>query len=309
MELVSVKNLKKYFPLKRGLVSQTGLVKAVDGIDFDIKTGKTLGLVGESGSGKTTVGRLILRLIEPTEGKIYFEGKDLTTLSNSQLRILRRKMQLVFQDPYSSLSPRYKIGKIIEEPLIIHKLGSKKQREKRVEQLLELVGLEPNFKNKYPHEFSGGQRQRIGICRALASSPSFIVADEPVSSLDVSVQAQIINLFLELQEKFNLTYLFISHDLSVVRHISDGVAIMYSGQIVEMGETEEIYHHPLHPYTMLLLESTSFRKSESYSDANSHLILGCSFYPRCHQKKEKCRTNRPELKKIDARRKIRCFLY
>jgi oligopeptide transport system ATP-binding protein len=308
-ELIIVENLKKYFPLKSGIFKQKGIIKAVDGVNFKIKRGKTFGLVGESGSGKTTVGRLLLRLIKPTEGKVYFEGEDLNCQPPSKLRNLRRKMQLIFQDPYSSLNPRIKIGEIIEEPLVIHKIGNRKERKEKVNQLLELVGIDPSFKNKYPHEFSGGQRQRIAICRALATSPSFIVADEPVSSLDVSVQAQILNLLLELQEKLNLTYLLISHDLAVVKHISDEIAIMYAGQIVEIGNTEEIYKNPLHPYTVLLLNYSFLEKIDFYLGIQLEQNSGCSFYSRCPKRRKICKNNKPDLKEISKNRKIRCFLY
>jgi oligopeptide/dipeptide ABC transporter ATP-binding protein len=308
-DLVIVENLKRYFYLKSSLFTQKGIIKAVDGVDFKIKKGRTLGLVGESGSGKTTVGHLILMLLKPNEGRVYFEGEDLTKMPSLKLKSLRKKMQMIFQDPYSSLNPRFKIGDIIEEPLKVHKIGNRKERKERVNQLLEIVGLHPSFRNKYPHEFSGGQRQRVAICRALATSPSFIVADEPVSSLDISVQAQILNLLLELQEKFNLTYLFISHDLAVVRHISDDVAIMYAGQIVEIGNTEEIYNNPLHPYTVLLLNSSFGKKTAIYTNSQLEQAIGCSFYSRCPERRKICRSNKPDLKEISQIRKIRCFLY
>jgi len=284
-------------------------LKAVDGVDFKIEKGKTLGLVGESGSGKTTLGRLVLRLIKPTEGKIYFEGEDLVNMPNPRLRNLRKKMQIIFQDPYSSLNPRLKIGEIIEEPLKVHGIGNRKERKEKVNELLEFVGIDPALKNKYPHEFSGGQRQRIAICRALATSPLFIVADEPVSSLDISIQAQILNLLLELQRKFNLTYLFISHDLAVVKHISDEVAVMYAGQFVEFGKTEEIYNNPLHPYTILLLESSKKRKIEFSFNLFGEKGEGCSFYPKCLRRKNICKYNNPNLIELPDGRKIRCFLY
>ncbi|MCP2521016.1 ATP-binding cassette domain-containing protein, partial [SCandidatus Aminicenantes bacterium Aminicenantia_JdfR_composite] len=294
---ITVENLKKYFYLKTGLILQKGVLKAVNGVDFKIEKGKTLGLVGESGSGKTTLGRLILRLIKPTEGKIYFEGEDLVNISSTRLRNLRKKMQIIFQDPYSSLNPRFKIEEIVEEPLKIHRMGNKKKRKESVDELLNLVGIDPSLKRKYPHEFSGGQRQRIAICRALATSPEFIVADEPVSSLDVSIQAQILNLLLELQQKFNLTYLFISHDLAVVKHLSDEVAVMYAGQFVEYGKTEEIYNSPLHPYTILLIESSRMKKTKSFIETLDNLENGekcCSFYSKCPKRKKDCKFNKPE---------------
>ena len=309
---ITVENLKKYFYLKTGLFLQKGILKAVDGIDFKIEKGKTLGLVGESGSGKTTLGRLILRLIKPTEGKIYFDGEDLVNISSTKLRNLRKKMQIIFQDPYSSLNPRLKIEEIIEEPLKIHRMGNKKKRKERVDELLNLVGIDPSLKRKYPHEFSGGQRQRIAICRALATSPEFIVADEPVSSLDVSIQAQILNLLLELQQRFNLTYLFISHDLAVVKHLSDEVAVMYAGQFVEYGKTEEIYNDPLHPYTILLLECSSKKKTRAFIKTLDDLEDGgksCSFYSKCSRRRRDCKFNKPNLIELSDNRKIRCLLY
>ena len=307
--LIKVQNLKKYFYLKSGLFFQKGILKAVDGVDFKIEKGKTLGLVGESGSGKTTLGRLVLRLIKPTEGKIYFEGEDLVNMPNPRLRNLRKKMQIIFQDPYSSLNPRLKIGEIIEEPLKVHGIGNRKERKEKVNELLEFVGIDPALKNKYPHEFSGGQRQRIAICRALATSPLFIVADEPVSSLDISIQAQILNLLLKLQQKFNLTYLFISHDLAVVKHLSDEVAVMYAGKFVEYGKTEEIYNNPLHPYTILLLESSKRKKIKFVSNYQEENEGKCSFYSKCPKKKEECKFFEPELIKLKNGRKVRCLLY
>ena len=256
--LVKVENLKKYFPITRGIVFQKeiGAVRAVDDISFEIHRGETLGLVGESGCGKSTTGRTIIQLYRPTSGKVYYQDQDLSDLKGGDLRHLRRNMQIIFQDPYASLDPRMTVGNIIAEPLEIHGIGkSKKERRERVKELLRLVGLNPYFINRYPHEFSGGQRQRIGVARALALEPEFIVCDEPISALDVSIQAQVVNLLEELQEELGLTYLFIAHDLSMVRHISDRTAVMYLGKLVELAEREELYNNPLHPYTQALLSA------------------------------------------------------
>jgi len=255
MPLLEVNDLVKEFSRKRGLLAPASVIRAVDGVSFVVEQGETFGLVGESGSGKTTTGRCILRLIEPTAGQVRFKGDDVLAFSPSRMRRARREMQIVFQDPYSSLNPRMRVGAIVEEPLIIHKIGSRAERRARVAELFELVGLDASQLPRYPHEFSGGQRQRIGLARALALNPSFIIADEPVSALDVSVQAQVVNLLMDLQERLKLTYLFIAHDLRLVRHICSRVAVMYLGRIVEMGATESIFATPAHPYTRALLSA------------------------------------------------------
>ncbi|MCB0011435.1 MAG: ABC transporter ATP-binding protein, partial [Anaerolineales bacterium] len=254
--LVSVKNLKKHFPIMQGVFRrQVGAVRAVDGVTFDVYKGETLGLVGESGCGKSTTGRLIMRLFPVTEGSILFQDKDLTQLEGDALRAVRPGIQMIFQDPHASLNPRMTVGSIISEPLEEHSIFSANERTARVEELMELVGLNPSFKNRYPHEFSGGQRQRIGIARALALNPQFVVADEPIAALDVSIQAQVVNLMEELQDELGLTYLFISHDLSMIRHIADRVAVMYLGKLVELGNNKDVYEHTLHPYTRALLSA------------------------------------------------------
>jgi oligopeptide transport system ATP-binding protein len=293
--IVQVRHLKKYFPISAGIIlqRQVGAVKAVDDVSFDIYKGETLGLVGESGCGKSTTGRTVLQLYKPTEGSVIFEGQDLTTMKQDDLRKMRRRMQMIFQDPFASLNPRMSVGNIVSEPLRIHKvIDNKSELQEYVEHLLERVGLNPYYVNRYPHEFSGGQRQRIGIARALALRPSFIVADEPISALDVSIQAQVVNLLEELQEELNLTYLFIAHDLSMVRHICDRVAVMYLGKIIELGQTDEVYDNPIHPYTQALLSAVPV-PDPLVEKARQRILLpgdvpsparppiGCNFNTRC----------------------------
>ncbi|OGQ73416.1 MAG: peptide ABC transporter substrate-binding protein, partial [Deltaproteobacteria bacterium RIFCSPLOWO2_12_FULL_60_16] len=305
MSLLEIHNLKKYFPVGAGLFSRhKGEVRAVDGVSLTVEEGETLGLVGESGCGKSTLGRTILRLIEPTAGEVHFQGKNVLSLSQRQLRDMRREMQIIFQDPYASLNPRMRVGEIIGEGLEIHDIAKGKKKRERVMELLNQVGLREEHYDRYPHEFSGGQRQRIGIARALAVNPKFIVADEPVSSLDVSIQAQIINLLQELQEKMHLTYFFISHDLRVVEHISHRVAIMYLGKIVEIANSETIYRDAKHPYTRALLSAVPIpdpnRKKERIileGDVPSPVNPppGCSFHPRCAYREELCDKVEPKL--------------
>jgi oligopeptide transport system ATP-binding protein len=305
MSLLEIRDLKKHFPVGEGLFSRNkGAVKAVDGVSLTVEEGETLGIVGESGCGKSTLGRTILRLIEPTSGEVVFQGKNLVTMSQRELREMRRQMQIIFQDPYASLNPRMRVGNIVGEGLEIHKLAKGKAKRDRVMELLHQVGLREDHYGRYPHEFSGGQRQRIGIARALAVNPKFIVADEPVSSLDVSIQAQIINLLQELQEKMHLTYFFISHDLRVVEHISHRVAIMYLGKIVEIAKSETIYQDAKHPYTRALLSSVPML---DISHRKEHVILqgdvpspvhpppGCAFHPRCAYREAICDKTEPPL--------------
>ncbi|HET6443483.1 MAG TPA: dipeptide ABC transporter ATP-binding protein [candidate division Zixibacteria bacterium] len=305
--LVRIQNLKKYFPIMRGVMRrQVGAVQAVDGVTFDIYKGETLGLVGESGCGKSTTGRAILQLLEPTAGTVYYEDKELTALNKSDLRKARRDMQMIFQNPYASLNPRMTVGNIVGEPLQIHNIGSNKSRKERTQELLGLVGLNPYFINRYPHEFSGGQRQRIGIARALATNPAFIVADEPISALDVSIQAQVVNLLDDLKVDLGLTYLFIAHDLSMVRYISDRVAVMYLGRIVELSNRDEVFDHPLHPYTQALLSAIPLPDPDK-EDKRQRLILegdvpspadppkACRFHPRCSYATDICSEIDPEF--------------
>lgn len=299
--LVQVRHLKKYFPIMRGAVIQrhVGDVKAVDGVSFDIYKGETLGLVGETGSGKTTIGRTVLRLYEPTAGDIVFDDVDLMSLRGADLRDIRRRMQMIFQDPYASLNPRMTVGSIVSEPLEVHAVGNGRERRERVQELLKLVGLNPYFVNRYPHEFSGGQRQRIGIARALALNPDLIICDEPISSLDVSIQAQVVNLLEDLQSQMGLTYLFIAHDLSMVRHISDRMAVMYLGKIMELTDRDEIYLNPLHPYTQALMSAVPV-PDPLVEEKRQRIILegdipspsdppvGCNFSTRCPRAIDVC---------------------
>jgi len=303
--LVKVEDLKNHFPIRKGLFSRpVAWVKAVDGVSFNIAPGETLGLVGESGCGKTTVGRTILRLITATSGEVYFEGNNLFEQSSRRLRQMRRHMQLIFQDPYGSLNPRMTVGNIVGESLTVHNLARGRERRQRVAELLEKVGLSPSHISRYPHEFSGGQRQRIGIARALALNPKFIVCDEPVSALDVSIQSQIINLLQDLQNELGLTYLFIAHDLAVVEHISDYVAVMYLGKIVEYARADELYANPKHPYTMALL--SAIPQADPHRQSQRIVLRGevpspvnppsgCPFHPRCHMAGDRCQHDVPQL--------------
>lgn len=319
--ILEVKDLKMHFPVTRGLLRRkVADVKAVDGVTFNLQRGETLGLVGESGCGKTTTGRCILRLYQPTEGQILFEGEDIAALPEKEMRRIRSQMALIFQDPYSSLDPRQSAGSIVGEPLKIHNMeGGQAEYKRRVEQLFQLVGLDPSMMDRFPHEFSGGQRQRIGVARALACEPSLIICDEPISALDVSIQAQIINLLEELQAGLQgLTYLFIAHDLSVVRHISDRVAVMYLGRIVEMTQSRELYENPLHPYTIALLSAVPI--ADPFVDKTRERISlkgevpsplnpppGCSFHPRCAHAIPECREAVPSLREVDAGHQVACI--
>jgi peptide/nickel transport system ATP-binding protein len=320
--ILEVQNLKKYFPIKAGLLQRTvGYVKAVDGINFKIKRGETLGLVGESGCGKSTTGRTIIRLYKPSEGKILFKGQDITQLSENELRkSVRKNIQMVFQDPFASLNPRKTLRAIIREPLNTHNLYSPNERDEIVKELLNKVGLDSSFINRYPHEFSGGQRQRIGIARALALKPELIIADEPVSALDVSIQAQIINLMEDLQEEFGLTYIFISHDLSVVRHISDRVGVMYLGKMMELADKHELYSNPLHPYTQALLSAVPVPRKKN-AVKRERIVLkgdlpspanppkGCVFHTRCPAAKDICKQLVPPFKEVQSAHFVACHLY
>jgi oligopeptide transport system ATP-binding protein len=319
--LLHVENLVKYFPITKGIFiqRQVGAVHAVDGVSFDIYQGETLGLVGESGCGKSTTGRTVLQLYRPTSGAVNFDGVNLVSLKGEKLRLMRRKMQMIFQDPYASLNPRMTVGEIIGEPLIVHKVANQKEIQERISNLLEVVGLNAGFANRYPHEFSGGQRQRIGVARALALQPSFIVCDEPISALDVSIQAQVVNLLEDLQSQFNLTYLFIAHDLSMVRHISDRVAVMYLGAIVELTDRDELYNNPLHPYTQALLSAIPI--PDPVADASRHRTIlegdvpspvnppsGCRFRTRCPIAEAQCAESRPEFRELGPGHFVACHL-
>ncbi|MBP3040224.1 dipeptide ABC transporter ATP-binding protein [Bacillaceae bacterium Marseille-Q3522] len=308
--LLEIKDLKKYYPIKKGIISRTvGHVKAVDGLNFSVMQGETLSLVGESGCGKSTTGRAIIQLDPPTEGRVFFQGTDLSTLKGNELRKKRTEMQMIFQDPYSSLNPRKRVDQLLMEPLLAHKLASREEAKKKIERLLEIVGLTKFHSTRYPHEFSGGQRQRIGIARALVLNPKLIVCDEPVSALDVSIQAQVLNLLKDLQNEFQLTYVFIAHGLGAVKYISDRIAVMYLGKIVELAKTEELFKHPKHPYTQILLNA--------YPVPNPHLRnrnrivvegdvpspanppKGCRFHTRCPFAQDICRESQPELTGTD----------
>jgi oligopeptide transport system ATP-binding protein len=320
--LIVVENLKKHFPIAGSMVfkQKTGTVKAVDGISFSIARGETLGLVGESGCGKTTAGRTILNLYPPTEGKIIVTGKEFTTASKEEMKEFHRKTAMIFQDPYASLNPRWTVNAIVSEPLRVHKIcKNEKERTERVNELLKLVGLSPRLINRFPHEFSGGQRQRIGVARALAANPLFIVCDEPISALDVSIQAQVVNLLEDLQDEFTLTYLFIAHDLSMVRHICDRVAVMYLGIIVELAERNELYENPLHPYTQALLSAVPI--PDPKRDRQRHRVIlsgeipspinppsGCRFHPRCPVAIDRCKIDVPEWREISTGHWVACHL-
>ena len=317
--LLRVKNLVKHFPITQGIIiqKQVGAVHAVDDVSFDVRRGETLGLVGESGCGKSTTGRTVLQLYRPTSGSVTFDGVDLVHLKGEELRHMRRKMQMIFQDPYASLNPRMTVGEIVGEPLVVHNVAKQKEIEERVANLLDLVGLNPAFSARYPHEFSGGQRQRIGVARALALQPSFIVCDEPISALDVSIQAQVVNLLEDLQKQFNLTYLFIAHDLSMVRHISNRIAVMYLGVIVELADRDELYLKPLHPYAQALLSAVPI--PDPIADAQRKRVLlegdvpspvnppsGCHFRTRCAFAESLCAEQKPDFRELKPGHFVSC---
>jgi peptide/nickel transport system ATP-binding protein/oligopeptide transport system ATP-binding protein len=317
--ILEVDGLKKYFDIKGGpLGRKVGEVKAVDDISFTVMEGEILGIVGESGCGKSTTGKSILRLIEPTEGKVTFEDTDITNVNSEQMRKLRKDMQIIFQDPYASLNPRHTVEKIVGEPLLVHGIKSAKERKERVQELLEVVGLSAYHASRYPHQFSGGQRQRIGIARALANNPKLIICDEPVSALDVSIQSQILNLMEELRDQFNLTYIFIAHDLSVVKHISDRIGVMYLGRMVELTDKDKLYDDPKHPYTQALLSAVPLPdpdlekeriilKGDVPSPANPP--SGCAFHTRCPHAMDICKEIRPEFKPVEDNHFVACHLY
>ncbi|WP_070121081.1 ABC transporter ATP-binding protein [Bacillus marinisedimentorum] len=317
--LLEVKDLKKHFPIKGGVLQrQVAAVKAVDGVSFTVRKGETLGIVGESGCGKSTTGRLLLQLIEATEGSVRFEDKEVTSLSKKELRKLRREMQMVFQDPFASLNPRHTVERILEEPLIVHGIGNSSERKKMVRDLLETVGLSSYHAKRYPHQFSGGQRQRIGIARALMTKPKLIIADEPVSALDVSIQSQVLNLMQKLQEEFDLTYIFIAHDLGVVRHISDRVGVMYLGKMVELADSEKLYKNPLHPYTQALLSAVPVPDPDFKRDSiiltgdipsPSNPPAGCAFHTRCQACMDICKTETPEFREVEPGHYAACHLF
>jgi oligopeptide/dipeptide ABC transporter ATP-binding protein len=318
-ELLQIRNLKKYYPVKKGILQRTtGYVKAVDDVSFTLQEGESLGLVGESGCGKSTLGRTVLQLIKPTDGEVVYGDKNLTNMTFREMKPYRKELQMIFQDPYASLNSRKKISNIIMEPLNIHGISSIKEREERMEEILEKVGLNKGFADRYPHEFSGGQRQRIGIARALILNPKLIIADEPVSALDVSIQAQVLNLLQDLQEEFNLTYLFIAHDLSVVKHISTRVGVMYLGRMVELAPKDSLYKEPLHPYTQALMSAVPvpnplvkreriILKGDVPNPQNPP--AGCAFHTRCHACMDICKEERPELKEIQKNHYVACHLY
>ncbi|WP_027963073.1 ABC transporter ATP-binding protein [Halalkalibacillus halophilus] len=317
--ILEVNNLKKYFEIKGGVFGKTvAEVKAVDDVSFTVNEGEILGIVGESGCGKSTTGKAILRLLEPTEGEVKFEDQDITKLGPEEMRKLRRHMQIIFQDPYASLNPRHTVEKIVGEPLLVHGMTSAKERKDRVQELLEVVGLRAFHASKYPHQFSGGQRQRIGIARALANNPKLIICDEPVSALDVSVQSQILNLMEDLRQEFNLTYVFIAHDLSVVKHISDRVGVMYLGKMVELADKDEIYENPKHPYTQALLSAVPVADPDAQIDrvilegdvpSPSNPPSGCPFHTRCPKVMDICKEVKPVFQEDEEQHYVACHLY
>ncbi len=316
--LLEVNGLKKYFPITGGILGRKkGEVKAVDDVSFYVNKGETLGIVGESGCGKSTTGRLLMRLIEASDGRVVFEDKEITSMSKSELRKTRRDIQMVFQDPYASLNPRHSIEQILEEPLIVHGIGTKEERKKQVKEMLEVVGLSSYHAKRYPHQFSGGQRQRIGIAKALMTRPKLIIADEPVSALDVSIQAQVLNLMKDIQKEFQLTYIFIAHDLGVVRHISNRVGVMYLGRLIELAESEELYENPKHPYTQALLSAVPIPDPDMKREtiliqgelpSPSNPPSGCAFHTRCAQCMDICKTTRPEEHNLNGHY-VACHLY